>query len=153
MLINPVNKPTQVIGSIKTNFLQQLLTEAEFLSKGQEDGYAKDDKVDIKQAEVPVGKLKPSQDEIYGSKIAYNLLKYGPSAAGSKAQGGDVIISQNSAGTEGNRILDGHHRWATAYVSSPDVKMGGIQIGLPLRPILLAVGKSYGNAIGNSQQA
>lgn len=124
-----------------------------FLTKGKEDGNVKDDVINIKKSQIPVGNLKPSQDEIYGSKIAYNLLKYGPSPKGSTAHGGNVIMSQDSSGSEGNRILDGHHRWATAYVSSPDVKMKGLQIELPFRPALLAIGRSYGNAIGNNQQA
>lgn len=119
-----------------------------FMKKGKLDGETADDIVQgIKTATIPVGKLKPSQDEIYGSKICLNMAKFGPTVGGKTAFGKpDIIV------TSDNYLLDGHHRWATAYVGSPNNKVNVTVIPLPFKHLYLIL-RAYGAAIGNRQQA
>jgi hypothetical protein len=119
-----------------------------FLKKGRLDKQAADDIVrGIKVAEIPVKNLKPSQDEVYGSKVALNMAKFGPTVGGKTAFGKpDIIV------TSDNYILDGHHRWATAWAGDPSNKLKVTVIPLPLQHLYLVL-RAYGAAIGNRQQA
>lgn len=119
-----------------------------FLKKGLMDKVTADDIVkEIKVAEIPVKKLKPSQDEIYGSKVALNMAKFGPTVGGKTAFGEpDIIV------TSDNYILDGHHRWATAWAGHPSNKIKVTVIPLQLKHLYLVL-RAYGAAVGNKQQA
>lgn len=119
-----------------------------FLKKGTMDNVIPDDIVKgIKVAEIPVKQLKPSQDEIYGSKVALNMTKFGPTVGGKTAFGEpDIIV------TSDNYILDGHHRWATAWAGHPSNKIKVTVIPLPLKHLYLVL-RAYGAALGNPQQA
>jgi len=119
-----------------------------FLKKGTMDNVKADDIVrGIKVAEIPVKQLKPSQDEIYGSKIALNMTKMGPTVGGKTAFGEpDIIV------TSDNYILDGHHRWATAWAGHPSNKIKVTVIPLPLKHLFLVL-RAYGAALGNPQQS
>jgi hypothetical protein len=64
--------------------------------------------------------------------------------AASGLKGGDLgaVISLD------NRILDGHHRWASTMFNDPSAKVGGMKADLKigdLVPVLRAMGDTYGN--------
>jgi hypothetical protein len=120
----------------------------QYFIRGRMDAVKKDDVVmGIKEAAMSVGKLKPSQDEIYGSKVCFNMCNFGPTVGGSTAFGkADIIV------TSDNFILDGHHRWATAYAAHTSNKIRVTVIPLPFKHLYLVM-RSYGAAIGNKQQA
>lgn len=119
-----------------------------FLIKGKLDKDTSDDIVrGIKVAEIPVSQLLPSQDEVYGSKIAVNMAKFGPTVGGTTAFGKpDIIV------TADNYILDGHHRWATAFAGHPKNKIKVTVIPLEFKHLYLIL-RAYGAAVGNKQQA
>lgn len=115
----------------------------DYLTKGLRDGDEKDDAGAIpvdKDGGAPVSALEPSQADVYLSKA----LGF---AFGKKYQGDPVIIA-------GNKVLDGHHRWAGANIAEPGFQMKGIQIGSPdaagVAQALKAL-RSIGNAMGNAQ--
>lgn len=122
------------------------LTKADkdtYLTKGfrDESGADDDDKKSLPvnfNASSAVSALKPSQADVYLSKA----LGF---AFGKKYQGDPVIIA-------GDKILDGHHRWAAANLAEPTFTMKGIQVGDPsnLDKSLKAL-RSIGNAMGNEQ--
>lgn len=107
-----------------------------FADKGKRDGDDKDDVVGTRNAAWTASKLNPSQDAIYLGKCI------GMAIGGVK--GGDLgsIVSKDKF------ILDGHHRWAATMINDPSVKVGGIEVNMPIRdliPVLRALGDEYGN--------
>lgn len=115
-----------------------------YLTKGMRDGSADDDVGKIpsnKGAQTAVSNLEPSQSDVYLSKA----LGF---AFGRKYEGDPVIFA-------GNKVLDGHHRWAGASLAEPGFQMKGIQIGDPspdgVATALKAL-RSIGNAMGNAQK-
>jgi len=75
------------------------------------------------------------------------MTKFGPTVGGKTAFGEpDIIV------TSDNYILDGHHRWATAWAGHPSNKIKVTVIPLPLKHLFLVL-RAYGAAKGNPQQA
>ena len=115
-----------------------------YLTKGFRDETGVDDKdkgslpVDLNAA-PSVADLSPSQNDVY-------LTKALGFAFGKKYTGDPIIIA-------GNKILDGHHRWAGANLAEPTFKFQGIQIGSKdnVDKALKAL-RSIGNAMGNEQR-
>jgi hypothetical protein len=110
-----------------------------FLKKGTRDGSETDDILDVKNVNLSVAKLKPSQDAIYLGKTL--------AMAANGVEGGDLgaVISSD------NHILDGHHRYAATTFNNPNGKVGGVKVGLTigdLIPVLRSVGDAFKNKRG-----
>ena len=110
-----------------------------FLKKGTRDGSETDDILDVKNVNLSVAKLKPSQDAIYLGKTL--------AMAANGVEGGDLgaVISSD------NHILDGHHRYAATTFNNPNGKVGGVKVGLTigdLIPVLRSVGDAFKNPRG-----
>lgn len=116
----------------------------DYLTKGLRDGDEADDTGKIPTntgAQTAVKDLKPSQSDVYLSKA----LGF---AFGKKYEGDPVIFA-------GNKVLDGHHRWAAANLADPGFMMKGVQIGAPDEggvAVALKALRSIGNAMGNAQR-
>ena len=108
------------------------------------DGDAKDDVVDVKIKSVAVGNLKPIQSQIYFDKSIRNVAEFG--AKGTK----DFSSSKNNfyVISSDNRIIDGHHRFLSAVLVDPKIKVTALEIDLPIKE-LLPLTLSYTDAIGN----
>jgi hypothetical protein len=108
------------------------------------DGDAKDDIVDVKIKSVAVGNLKPIQSQIYFDKSIKNVAKHG--AQGTK----DFSASKSNfyVVSSDNRIIDGHHRFLSAVLVDPKIKVTALEIDLPIKD-LLPLTLSYTDAIGN----
>ena len=108
------------------------------------DGDAKDDKVNVKIKKVPVGNLKPIQSQIYFDKSIRNVAQFG--AKGTR----DFSSSKNNfyVVSSDNRIIDGHHRFLSAVLVDPKMKVTALEIDLPISK-LLPLTLSYTDAIGN----
>jgi len=108
------------------------------------DGNAKDDIVDVKIKQVAVGNLKPIQSQIYFDKSIKNVASFG--AQGTK----DFSASKNNfyVISSDNRIIDGHHRFLSAVLVDPKIKVTALEIDLPIKD-LLPLTLSYTDAIGN----
>ena len=129
-------------------------TQQKFLTKGLRDGDANDDaSVTLKEDEISCGQSYPTQKQVYLDKCIWNILNFGPTKPGGTAHGKPNLIAiQASEGR--NLILDGHHRWASAYISGGATAKIKVQVlsGLDA-PTAIAALRSFGNAKGNAQKA
>jgi len=118
----------------------------EFLKLGSGDK----DKIEAggKFGPVNASDLKASQAEVIYTKA----IKF---AAGFLV-GGDGFKPQGDIGgiiTQDGQILDGHHRWAGAYIVNPDSKLEGTSISMGWKeaiPVLRAIGIAFGHPTGNA---
>lgn len=109
------------------------------------DGDAKDDKVNVKLATVPVGDLRPIQEQIYFDKSIGNIAEEGSAASRKFLKGDSVFIASADY-----RIIDGHHRFLTGMMIDPTIKVKVLVVDLPISKLLpLAV--AYGDSIGNER--
>lgn len=117
----------------------------EFLHLGLDDGDGDDDKVKVVMKKIEVGKLKPTQSEIWLEKVIDNIIKFGTAKTGSPVTETPIIVSKDGF------ILDGHHRYGQAMISNPKLKMNTVYVPIKI-DLLLKMGRSYGNAVGNKQK-
>lgn len=112
------------------------------------DGDAKDDVVKVKMKSVAVGQLKPIQKQIYFDKSIKNVAKFGAKGTidFSKSKNNYYVISSD------NRIIDGHHRFLSAVLVDPGIKVTALEIDMPIRK-LLPMTLAYTDAIGNVRNA
>jgi len=108
------------------------------------DGDAKDDIVDVQIKKVAVGSLKPIQSQIYFDKSIRNVAEFGAKGTRdfSASKSNFYVISSD------NRIIDGHHRFLSAILVDPKIKVTALEIDLPIKE-LLPLTLSYTDAIGN----
>ncbi len=111
---------------------------------GKYDGDAKDDIVDVKIKQVAVGSLKPIQSQIYFDKSIRNVAQFGAKGTRdfSASKSNFYVVSSD------NRIIDGHHRFLSAVLVDPKMKVTALEIDLPISK-LLPLTLSYTDAIGN----
>ena len=121
-------------------------TGKKWLTKGLEvnDGDAKDDVVKVRIKKIPVGNLKPIQSQIYFDKSIRNVAEFGVKGTKDFAASKDnyYVVSKD------NRIIDGHHRFLSAVLVDPKIKVSALEIDLPINK-LLPMTLSYTDAIGN----
>ena len=108
----------------------------QFLSKdGNKDKFLKkvDDhikpNVDVKNIKIKAKNLKPSQNTIYLDHILSRLVVNDydrEQILSGELKDHDILISED------NHIIDGHHRWAAAFLINPKCKMDVTQIQLPI---------------------
>lgn len=112
------------------------------------DGDAKDDIVKVKMKSVAVGQLKPIQKQIYFDKSIKNVAQFGAKGTidFSKSKNNYYVISSD------NRIIDGHHRFLSAVLVDPGIKVTALEIDMPIRK-LLPMTLAYTDAIGNVRNA
>ena len=110
-----------------------------------QDGNPKDDVIKGKWTKFPAKNLKPTQSQIWLEKLVGNIIQFGVPLDGSPITKASVIASQEGY------ILDGHHRYGQAMLANPPLKLSALYIPLDIKT-LLAMGRSYGNAIGNKQK-
>ena len=146
-----VTSPFGDITNPKDPFPEGLSGESarKFLEAGLKihDGSEKDDKVKVSSGKVAVKKLKPIQKQIYFDKSIENLAQFG--VKDSRKFHTDqtfYIISKDLY------IIDGHHRFMSAILMDPNLKVNVVIIDLPISK-LLPVSKAYGDAIGNKRNA
>jgi hypothetical protein len=117
----------------------------EWVTLGMQDGDKKDDIIKGKWTKISAIKLKPTQSQIWLEKLVTNIIEFGVPQSGSPITKASVIASQEGY------ILDGHHRYGQAMIANPTLKLSALWIPLDIKT-LLAMGRSYGNAIGNRQK-
>lgn len=106
------------------------------LKYGLKDGKPDDEKVQITQIDVPVTKLKPTQNEIDMDKsLAFALSdlntfkKY--QAGGSVLVKTRIVVANN-----GTLIIDGHHRWSQVYCVNPKASIQSVNLNVQgLKPM------------------
>ena len=121
-------------------FLKSDDNKKKFLKK-LEDG--KEIKGEVEK--VKAKKLKPGQAAIYLDQVFSRILsnpKFTKKALKGKVKDSDILISED------NYIIDGHHRWCSAYILNPKCKLKCTRINLPIEvalPILNAILEATGS--------
>lgn len=119
----------------------------DWLESGLEiyDGEKKDDIVSTKITKVKARDLRPIQEQIYFDKSMETVGKNGVQKTrdfiGKKA----ILIASSD-----NYIIDGHHRFLSAILVDPSMKVQILKIDLPIST-LLPMATAYGDAIGNKR--
>ena len=116
-----------------------------FLTLGIKDGDDKDDVVKAELKSISAINLKPTQNQIWLENLMGPITKFGAPKAGSPILKTTVIVSEDGF------ILDGHHRYGQVMLINPQLKMSTLFVPLNIK-LLLKIGRSYGNAIGNTQK-
>lgn len=117
----------------------------DFLERGLKDGSKPDDIIQISIRQVPVGKLKPIQKQIYVDKSLEATKKFGIDVTKNFITKKSFFIISDD-----NFIIDGHHRFLSGILISPSLKVNTLSIDLPIQ-LLLPLSLSYGDAIGNKR--
>lgn len=93
------------------------------LTKGKEDGKPADEVIKLTDMDIPVNKLKPTQNEIALDKsLTYPLTDV--KSAEVCLKGGVVAIAGKRIVTaNGIYIVDGHHRWSQLYAMNKDASI------------------------------
>jgi hypothetical protein len=110
------------------------------------DGSKPDDKVNVKKGSVEVNRLAPIQEQIYYDKSIDKLAKFGikPSIKFNKST--IFLVSADM------RILDGHHRYLSAMIMDPHMKVNVLMVEMPIDKLLPLV-TAFGDARGNKRNA
>lgn len=109
------------------------------------DGSETDDVVNVHNGKIEVGKLKPIQKQIYVDKSIPAQAREGVVKSKAYLTGKTFFIV-----TKDNYIIDGHHRYLSAIILDPKLKVQTLTIDLPLKK-LLPLALAYGDAIGNKR--
>ena len=112
---------------------------------------ADDSQVQLKPVPIDVANSYPTQSAVYLDKSLWNILNFGPTSKGGVAHGKPNLIAIQDG--ENNYILDGHHRWSSAWISGgPSAKIRVQALtGLDVKTAIAAL-RSYGNARDNEQK-
>jgi hypothetical protein len=146
-----INKPFGKVTKSTNPFPQGLSGEAakKFEQAGLKkfDGDKDDDKVKVSNGKIEVGKLKPIQKQIYFDVSIDAQAEHGPKASMDFMQNKTYFIKSDD-----NFIIDGHHRFLSAMLMNPKLKVQYLSIDLPIKK-LLPLSLAYGDAIGNKRNA
>lgn len=134
--------------TLKSNPFPTGLTGMEakkWLELGLKDGSITDDQIDVIITKVSVAKLIPIQRQIYFDKAMGSTIKFGMKASiNFIAHKSFFIISSNYY------IIDGHHRFLSAMLINPMLRVNALKIDLPIKK-LLPLTTSYSDAIGHKR--
>ncbi len=144
-----IEKPYSNKTDPKNPFPQGLTGAAakEFMGRGLKDGQKKDDMIKVEIVSVPVEKLIPIQRQIYVDKSLGETAKAGVQKSTKFIFGDQIFIISSDY-----RIIDGHHRWASALLLEPKRKVKALMIDLPIAK-MLPMALAWGDAIGNKRNA
>ena len=91
--------------------------------------FAQTHPIKTKVMDIPVQKLKPTQNEIVMTNTLFKPLTK-PEISEKCLRGGTLAVSDRLIVTAGNGkfIVDGHHRWSRLFCLNPDAKIKAMDI-------------------------
>lgn len=102
------------------------------LAKGKLDGKEHDEIIGVAEVDVSVKDLVPTQSEL---SLDDSLEKL-PTFAKDIQRGRVVSVNNPIIIANGKYIIDGHHRWTTAYMVDPDAEIRAYDLQIPgMKPI------------------
>ena len=116
----------------------------DFVKRGLDDGSKTDDQIKVRNIRVRIGDLIPIQKQIYFEKSIGKTIEAGIEASLDFIQNGFLIISKD------RYVIDGHHRFLQGSIINPDMKVGALEIDLPIKK-LLPMTLAYSDAVGNKR--
>lgn len=117
-----------------------------FNMRGFHDHKLTDDVVDSGLTTVQADKLVPIQKQIYLSKSLTSTAEFGVNGSTDFLKNSAIIVSGD------NHIVDGHHRWSSALLIDPKMKMKALKIDMPIKKLVPLL-RAYGDSIGNKRNA
>lgn len=117
---------------------------AKFMSNGIRDKSKPDDVVKTQLKLVAAKDLIPIQAQVYVSKSVDSITKFGIESSKQFLASTVLVISSDY------RIIDGHHRFLSALILDPDMKLKCLEVDLPIKT-LLPLARAYGDAKGNQR--
>lgn len=144
-----INKPFASETNPKKPFPQGLsgLKAVAFMKRGLRDGSLKDDIIDVRITKKTVSDLTPIQKQIYYDKSMGEVAKFGLKATLDFIKNKSFFITSKD-----NFIIDGHHRFLSAMILDPTMKVNVLEIDLPIKK-LLPLSLAYGDAVGHQRNA
>lgn len=109
------------------------------------DGDKNDDKISVKLTPIPVKNLKPIQKQIYFDKSIIALEKGGAKQSIEFLTKKTFFIVSSD-----NYVIDGHHRYLSALLIDPNMKVSCIVIDIKM-DTLLPLTLSFSDAVGNKR--
>lgn len=116
-----------------------------FLNRGLRDGEKSDDVIKFSEKKVAAKDLKPIQRQIYFDKSIKSIADNGVKGTTNFLTNVSYFICSSD-----NYIIDGHHRFLSALLVDPQIKVRCLIIDLPIEK-LLPLSLAYGDAIGNKR--
>ena len=108
------------------------------VASGLHDGDLNDDKVTVREINIPVSNLYPTQKEI-GLADSLGWVSENNPDGGAKLASGKQGIVANVGGriitANGIYILDGHHRWSQVSLLNPDAQIPAFDLSFPASAI------------------
>jgi len=117
----------------------------DFLERGLKDKSKKDDRVELEIERIKAKDLKPIQKQIYFDKSVGACFQFGIEETKKFLSKKTFFITSSD-----NYIIDGHHRFLSAILIDPDMKINALKIDLPISE-LLPLATAYGDSIGNKR--
>lgn len=120
-----------------TKQLQQVIKDPKVLAAlraGDGDGEESDDKLQIDAKQLPVKKLKPTQNVIgFQNSIEPLFTAKYPSSLGTilNPDGGVADVGNPVVTLNGEWIIDGHHRWSQVLAGNPDAQVNALDMNAP----------------------
>lgn len=131
-------------GNINLNDMTEKINQ--FLSKdGNKDKFLKDyddnvkPNIEVSKEKIKVKDIKPSQNEIFLDHVLSRMVnnkKEREEIINGKFKDNDILISSDY------HIIDGHHRWALAFILNPECELNCTEIKIPIKyalPIINAM--------------
>ena len=109
------------------------------------DGAKSDDVVKFKMARVPVKNLIPIQKQIYVDKSINRQSREGAKKSRNFLENQSIFVASSDL-----RIIDGHHRFFSALMLDPNMKVKVMLIDLPIDK-LLPLTVAFSDAVGNKR--
>lgn len=100
--------------------------------------------INVKIVSIKANELIPLQDQVYLSKSIKPIAKKGAKKSKEFVSNRTIIISSDKY------IIDGHHRYLSAMLNDPNIKMKTLMIDLPINKLLKFV-KDHGDSLGNKR--
>lgn len=104
------------------------------IKAGTQDGKPTDEVVRFTSTNIPVTKLKPTQNEIGMAESLQNILTDKYNNVDMILRGGNVVIKAPILILNNEWIIDGHHRWSQVYVCNPDCAIKAINMTASIKP-------------------
>lgn len=117
---------------------------AKFMSNGIRDKSKPDDVVKTQIKMVAAKNLIPIQEQVYVDKSVGSIAKFGIESSKKFLASTILVISSDY------RIIDGHHRFLSALIIDPNMKLKCLEVDLPIKT-LLPLARAYSDAKGNQR--
>lgn len=117
---------------------------AYFMSNGLKDKDKPDDQINSEIKLIPAKNLVPIQQQVYADKSINSIAKFGVEASEKFLASTILVVSRDM------RIIDGHHRFLSALIIDPDIKLKCLVVDLDIKT-LLPLARAYGDAKGNQR--